>query len=200
MVINAAKGYHQCPLDEESQLYTTFITPFGRFKYLRAPYGLSSIAEHYNRHMAEAFEGLSAFRRGVDDVVIFDKDKDSHVAHVKQFLQLCQDSQMLLNRDKCSFCQTTITFAGFNLSTEGYCIDSSITDAISAFPVPSSRSDLRSFFGLVNQLSSSTDTIAKLLVPLHSLLSTKYGLLNTSKRLLRQKSTLQKSPHWHTSL
>ena len=45
-ILDAAKGYHQCPLDEKSQLYTTFITPFGRFKYLRAPYGLSSIAEH----------------------------------------------------------------------------------------------------------------------------------------------------------
>jgi hypothetical protein len=44
--IDARKGYHQCPLDEESQLLTTFITPFGRFKYLRAPYGISSISEH----------------------------------------------------------------------------------------------------------------------------------------------------------
>ena len=47
--LDALKGYHQCPLDEESQLLTTFITPFGRFKYLRAPYGISSISEHYNR-------------------------------------------------------------------------------------------------------------------------------------------------------
>jgi len=37
-IINAAKGYHQYPLDEASQSYTTFITLFGRFKYLRAPY------------------------------------------------------------------------------------------------------------------------------------------------------------------
>ena len=154
-------------------MYTTFITPFGRYKYLRAPYGLSSIAEHYHCRMAEVFEGLSAFHRVVDDVVIFDKDKDSHITHVKQFLQRCQDRQISLNHDKCTFCQTTITFAGFNLSTEGYCIDSSITDAITSFPVPSSRSDLRSFFGLVNQLSSSIDTIAKLLVPLCPLLSTK---------------------------
>lgn len=35
------------PLDEESQLLTTFIMPFGRFKYLRAPYGISSISEYY---------------------------------------------------------------------------------------------------------------------------------------------------------
>ena len=35
-VLDARKGYHQCPLDAESQLLTTFITPFGRFKYLHA--------------------------------------------------------------------------------------------------------------------------------------------------------------------
>ena len=32
--LDAIKGYHQCPLDEDSQLLTTFITPFGRFRYL----------------------------------------------------------------------------------------------------------------------------------------------------------------------
>ena len=33
-ISDARKRYHQCPLDAESQLLTTFITPFGRFKYL----------------------------------------------------------------------------------------------------------------------------------------------------------------------
>lgn len=59
-VFDALKGYHQCPLDEESQKLTTFITPFGHFKYLRAPYGISSISEHYNRQMDEAFADVQA--------------------------------------------------------------------------------------------------------------------------------------------
>ena len=67
-VLDAKKGYHQCLMDEPSQLLTTFITPFGRFKYRQAPYGLSSIVEHYNRRMADAFDGLSGFRRIVDDI------------------------------------------------------------------------------------------------------------------------------------
>ena len=46
--LDALKGYHQCPLDTDSQLLTTFITPFGRFKFLCAPYGISSISEHYS--------------------------------------------------------------------------------------------------------------------------------------------------------
>jgi len=90
-VLAAAKGYHQYPLNEESQLYTIFITPFSRFKYLRAPYGLSSIAEHYNQRMVEAFKDLAGFRYIVDDVVIYDKNIENHVEHVKQFLQQCQE-------------------------------------------------------------------------------------------------------------
>ena len=172
IVFDALKGYHQCPLDEASQNLTTFITLFGRFKYLRAPYGISSINEHYNRRIDEAFVGMHNFRKIVDDKVIFDEDKSEHIKHVPQFLHRCEEKNITLNSDKFRFCQTEITFAGFELSTEGYTISKDITDAIKKFPTPSSRTDLRSFFGLVNQLASSTNELATVLAPLHPLLST----------------------------
>jgi len=114
-VLDAMKGYHQCPLDQESQLLTTFITPFGRFKYTRASYGISSISEHYGRHMYEAFEGLSGFRRIVDDIIIYDSDATQHAAHVREFLQRCAEKRITLNLDKCKFCEPSVTFAGFRL-------------------------------------------------------------------------------------
>ena len=52
-VLDAMKLYNQYPLDVESHTVTTFITPFSYFKYLRAPYSLSSIADHSNYHIAE---------------------------------------------------------------------------------------------------------------------------------------------------
>ena len=122
-ILDAMKGYHQCPLDPESQLLTTFITPHGRYKYLRAPYGISSISEHYNRRMAEALAGLSGYRRIVDDIVIYDQDIAEHANHVRVFLQRCADMNITLNMEKCKFCQTKVTFAGFRLSADGYQID-----------------------------------------------------------------------------
>ena len=196
-VLDAMKGYHQCPLDEESQVLTTFITPFGRFKYLRAPYGLSSIAEHYNRRMAEAFEGLSGFRRVVDDIVIFDKDKGSHKEHVRQFIQRCNDRKISINIDKVKYCQSKVTFAGFQLSTNGYQVDSTITEAISRFPTPANRTDLRSFCGLVNQLTSGTNVIAELISPLRPLLSTKNDFVwshNHAEAFSKIKEHLVTSP------
>ena len=70
-----------------------------------------------------------------------------------------------------------VPFAGFNLSPGGYTISSDITDAISKFPTPSSRTDLRSFFGLTNQLSSSTSELSKVLSPLRPLLSSRNEFL-----------------------
>ena len=165
-VLDAKKGYHQCPLAEASQLMTTFITPFGRFKYRRAPYGLSSIAEHYNHRMADAFQGLAGFRGIVDDIIIYDKDEATHKEHVRKFLKRCQDRKIALNRDKCKFCEAEVSFAGFYISEEGYRVDPNITEAITRFPAPTTRTDLRSFFGLANQLAASTDQIAKLLEPM----------------------------------
>ena len=196
-VLDAMKGYHQCALDSESQLLTTFITPFGRFKYLRAPYGISSISEHYDRRMAEAFTGLNGFRHIVDDIVIYDSDAATHTEHVCAFLKCCADKNIALNLAKCKFHQTKVTFAGFILSADGYQVDHTITDAISLFPTPTNRTDLRSFFGLANQLSACTNSIATSLAPLRPLLSTKNDFLWSpvhDKAIAAAKDTLTVAP------
>ena len=91
-VLDAMKGYHQYPLDEESQVLMTFITPlFPLTMYLRAPYGCS---------MAEMFKELLVFRTIVDKIVIFDKDKGSHKEHVREFIQHCSDRKISINIDK----------------------------------------------------------------------------------------------------
>ena len=41
--LDATHGYFQIPLDEEASKLTTFILPSGRYRYLRAPMGLSYI-------------------------------------------------------------------------------------------------------------------------------------------------------------
>ena len=174
---DAYKGYHQCPLDEESQDLTTFITPFGRYKYLRAPYGISSISEHYDRRMDNSLEKIKQLRRIEDDCIVYTKDKEDHIALVRQFLQRCEDKGISLNRDKFQFCQTEITFAGLILSQGGYQISKHITKAIKDFPTPSGRTNLRSYFGLVNQLSGSTNAIAQALAPLGPLLQVKNDYL-----------------------
>ena len=124
-VFDALKVYHQCPLDEQSQLLITFMTPFGRYKFLRAPFGICSISQRYNRRMDEAFQGLKSYRRFVDDIIIFHEDKNTHVAYVRKFLKRCAEKRISLHK-KFKFGVTSITFAGYNLSSDGYKVDSSL--------------------------------------------------------------------------
>ena len=46
---DAQKRYHQIPLDEASKDLTTFTTPFGRFRFERAPYGINTILDNVAR-------------------------------------------------------------------------------------------------------------------------------------------------------
>ena len=99
------KSYHQCPLDNDSQLLTTFITPFGRFKYLCAPYGISSISEHSNCRMDEAFAGLTGYCHIIDDAIIYDSQITEYADHVRQFLQRYAEKNITLNITKWKFAQ-----------------------------------------------------------------------------------------------
>ena len=125
---------------------TTFIlwSPFKRFKFLHAPYGISSISEHYNHWMDEAFTGLPGLRCVVDDVVIYDQERTQHSSHVRQFILRCTERNITLNLSKWKFTQTTVNFAGFILSPKGYQIDPSTTQEIAEFPTPANHTDLRS--------------------------------------------------------
>jgi hypothetical protein len=54
--LDCNQGFHQIPLSSESQLLTTFTTPFGRWCYTRLPFGISSAVEVFSKRMGEILE------------------------------------------------------------------------------------------------------------------------------------------------
>ena len=113
----------QCPLDEASQLLTTFITPFGRFKFLRAPYGISSISEHYNRRMDEALKdtaGLSTMWLSLTGIQLCTP------LTLKCFYNVAWRGRLPWTL---VYARPEVDFAGFHLSGDGYSIDNSIVTA-----------------------------------------------------------------------
>ena len=67
--MDSIRGYWQVPLTEKSQELTTFITPWGRYKYLLAPMGLNSTGDRYNLLMDAAVDGLANQKKVVDDMI-----------------------------------------------------------------------------------------------------------------------------------
>ena len=54
--LDAKSGYWQILIAEEDQELTCFITPWGRYKFLRAPMGLAISGDEYNRRGDEALQ------------------------------------------------------------------------------------------------------------------------------------------------
>ena len=66
--LDAASGFWQIPLHEDSQLLTTFITPFGRYPFRRLPFGINSAPEIFQRKMVELLTGLEGVEVIIDDI------------------------------------------------------------------------------------------------------------------------------------
>ena len=69
-VLDAKNGFWHVKLDEESSHLTTFHTPFGRYRWWRMPFGISSAPEVFQRRTHELIEGLSGTKVVADDFVI----------------------------------------------------------------------------------------------------------------------------------
>ena len=84
--VDANSGYWQIPLDEESSYLTTFGTPFGRFRFLRLPFGLNCAQEVYHKRVHEMFDDMEGVETDIDDVLIFGRTKEEHDRNLKAVL------------------------------------------------------------------------------------------------------------------
>ena len=70
-VVDAKDGFWQVKLTDKSSYCTTFNTPFGRFRWLRMPFGIRSASEEFQRRISTALEGLAGVKVIVDDILIY---------------------------------------------------------------------------------------------------------------------------------
>ena len=77
-VFDAWNGYHSVPVREEDRHLTTFTTPWGLFRYKRAPQGFLSSGDGYNRRFDAIVAHISRLERCVDDSLLHDLDLEDH--------------------------------------------------------------------------------------------------------------------------
>ena len=68
--LDAKDGFYQIRLYESSSLKTTFWTPFGRYKYLRLPFGINLAPEEFECKLHEKLDGLPGVEVIRDDILV----------------------------------------------------------------------------------------------------------------------------------
>ena len=172
-VTDAWNGYHSVPLRKSDRHLTTFITPFGRWRYTRAPQGFLSSGDGYNRRFNAILTDFTCKERCVDDTVFYDENLDEHWWRTIEFLSIVGQAGIVLNPNKFQFSQKAVNFAGFRITDS--CVEPlpKYLNAIREFPTPTNITDIRSWFGLINQIANYSQT-RDLMAPFKPFLSPKH--------------------------
>ena len=86
--IDLSKGFLQIPVKRENQSKAAFQTPYGKFEFLRMPFGLVNAPSTFQRSMNLVLQGLedetSCY---IDDIVMFSEERDEHLGQIRNVLQ-----------------------------------------------------------------------------------------------------------------
>ena len=166
-------GYHSLQLaSEQDRDITTFITQFGRFRYLTAPQGLKSSGDGFTDRMDRLFQDTERSRRCVDDTLIYDDTIEQQFHRSCEFLDRCASNGIILNPKKFQFAEKEVEFVGFTITETGIRPTKSFLNSIMSFPSPTSLTDIRSWHGMVAQISY-TFSKCQVMAPIRHLLSSK---------------------------
>ena len=171
-VTDAWNGYHSVPIHPDDRHLTTFLTPWGRYRYKMAPQGFLASGDGYARRFDEIIKDVPRKTKCVDDTAMWDNNLTDHWWRVIDFLGLLGNNGIVLNESKFQFAKREVQFAGFEVTEREIRPLEKFIRAIRDFPTPTKLSDVRSWFGLVNQVGHY-GKLTELMAPFKPLLSPK---------------------------
>ena len=80
------------------------------------------------------------------------QNKTEHDNRLRNVLRRIRDYGLKLNKDKCIFNVSEVTYLGHTLTSEGVKPDPRKTTAITEIQFPQSKQELRTFLGMINYL------------------------------------------------
>ena len=152
-------GYHQIELDEDSRHLTSFASELGILEYCRVPQGLSVSGDVFCRMTDSILANIDHLKL-IDDILIQSETKEGALKTMREILERCREFNVTLSPKKLKSGQK-LSFAGFVIDCEqegGPVIlqDPMKTQAIREWAEPRNKSELQTFLGAANQLSSWT--------------------------------------------
>ena len=150
-------------------------TPFGRYRWLRMPFGINSAAEVWQQRMHELVEGLASIEVIADDIVVcgfgdtYEAAIANHDQNLKAFLRRARERNLTLNSEKLKLRQSQVPFIGHLLTAEVLKPDPSKVQATVDYPVATDLAELRTFLGMVQYLAKFCQHLSTASQPLRQL-------------------------------
>ncbi|KAL5538589.1 hypothetical protein UlMin_045511 [Ulmus minor] len=165
-------GYNQIAIAPEDQDKTTFTCPYGTFAYRRMSFGLCNAPATFQRCMMAIFSDMveKFIEVFMDDFSIFGNSFDDCLHNLSSFLQRCQETNLVLNWEKCHFMIQEGIVLGHRISAKSIEVDRAKVEVIEKLPPPATVKGVRSFLGLAGFYRRFIKDFSKITKPLCSLL------------------------------
>ena len=165
--------YNQIEIALEHQEKTTFTCPFGTFSFRKIPFGLCNALEDFQRCMMGIFSDMieKIIKIFMDDFSIFGDSYEGCLENLRRVLEICEEKNLVLNREKCHFMVTQWIVLGHVVSKEGIEVDKAKVELISNLPTPKCVKDIWSFLGHAGFYRRFIKNFSVIACPLCSLLA-----------------------------
>lgn len=180
--IDLSSAFYHVELDEESRILTAFMTAKGPMRFTRLPFGINAAPEIFQRTMEKVLEGITGIVVYLDDILIFGKTEAELESRTKEVTKRLEENCLTINQNKSIYGKTEIDFLGHRISQSGIKPAVSKIEAIANFRLPTSKSELRSFLGLVTYISTSITNLSEKTSVLRVMLQKSVKLLWTIER------------------
>ena len=162
-----------------------FNSPFGKFEYVKVPFGLSKAPAYFQELMSGILKDFNFAIAYLDDIIIFSKTPWEHLSHIRMVFKKLKSANLSMKKSKCSFFSKEIQYLGHMLSVTGIRPLPAKTHAIQHMHPSMMPKQVRTCLGLVGYYRKFIKGFAKIAKPL--------------TLLTRQQIKFEWTPEHHTA-
>ena len=102
-IINQSRAFWQVEPDDDSKDLTTFQTPYGRYRFSRMPFGISSASEVMQKKGYQMFGDIPGVHIIADDMRIAGNTEEEHDTAVTTVLERAAENNIKFSLPKLQF-------------------------------------------------------------------------------------------------
>ena len=171
--LDGYSGYNQIVVDPNDQEKTIFTCPFGVFAYRRMPFWLCNAPAAFQRCMMAIFADMveKCIEVFKDDFSVFGSSFDCCLTNLELVLQRCEETNLVLNWEKCHFMEQEGIVLGHKIYVKGIEVDKAKIDVTEKLPPLVNVKGVRSFLGNARFYRRFIKDFSKITKPLSNLLN-----------------------------